>query len=98
MFLYIQVIKFKFRYKVQFLMASQSPTTNLSVQMAGASIFNPDSSQWVARTTYEYLDSLQDGASVPAKLSVFIVLKRHIVVKISAFLLLIFNCEVFFLS
>lgn len=78
-------------YKVQFLMAAQSPTTNLSVQTAGASIFNPDSSQWVARTTYDYLDSLQDGTSVPAKLSVFIVPKRHIVVKISAFLLLIFN-------
>ncbi|KLO05726.1 hypothetical protein SCHPADRAFT_838995 [Schizopora paradoxa] len=86
--LYIDV---SLRYKVQFLIAAQSPTSNKSIEMGGASIFNPDSSQWIAKTNYEYLDTLNDGTSVPAKLAVFIVLRRHIVVKISAFLLLIFN-------
>ena len=76
------------RYKVQFLIAAVSPETNRTMPMAGASIFNPDTSQWRASTYYDYLD-MGDQA---AKLYVQIYLKRHIIVRISAFLILIFNC------
>jgi hypothetical protein len=56
--------------------------------MAGASIFDPDTSQWRLSTSYSYLD-LEGQA---AKLAIFVTIRRHIVVKISAFLILLLNC------
>jgi hypothetical protein len=78
------------RYKIQFLVAAVSPDTNQTVPMAGASIFNPEQAHWKATTEYLYLDNLNGQA---AKLAVSITMRRHLIVKISAFVVLILNCE-----
>jgi len=83
-------IRSSHRYRVQFLVAAVSPSTNGTVPMAGASIFNPDQTEWRASTVYKYLDDLNGQAT---KLTVSVTLGRHIIVKISAFLILTFNCE-----
>ncbi|KZT39698.1 hypothetical protein SISSUDRAFT_1045203 [Sistotremastrum suecicum HHB10207 ss-3] len=57
--------------------------------MAGASIFNPEQSQWHAWTTYRYLDDWDGNQS--AKLLVQIRITRHFVVQFSAVLILLFN-------
>lgn len=59
--------------------------------MAGASIFNPATgiSQWRLSTNYTYLDLPGQAA----KLAVFVTIQRHVVVKISAFLILLINCR-----
>ncbi|KAJ6460554.1 hypothetical protein C8R45DRAFT_1108965 [Mycena sanguinolenta] len=74
-------------YRVEFLIAALSPKTNETVPMAGASIFNPDMSQWRLSTSYSYLD-LPGQAE---KLAVFVTIRRHVVVKISAFMILLIN-------
>ncbi|KAJ7476266.1 hypothetical protein B0H11DRAFT_1308591 [Mycena galericulata] len=74
-------------YRVEFLIAALSPETNETVPMAGASIFNPDMSQWHLSTSYNYLDLTGQAA----KLAVFVTIRRHVVVKISAFLILLLN-------
>ncbi|KIM42810.1 hypothetical protein M413DRAFT_124137 [Hebeloma cylindrosporum] len=75
-------------YRIQFLVAAVSPTTKQTVPVVGASIFNPDQYQWKAHTDYKYLDGLNRQAT---KLTVFITMKRRLVIKIAAFLILIFN-------
>ncbi|KIM42811.1 hypothetical protein M413DRAFT_124194 [Hebeloma cylindrosporum] len=75
-------------YRIQSLVAAVSPATNQTVPVVGASIFNPDQSQWKAYTEYRYLDDLNGQAT---KLTVFITMKRRVIVKIAAFLILIFN-------
>ncbi|KAJ7195583.1 hypothetical protein B0H12DRAFT_1038667 [Mycena haematopus] len=78
---------FKCRYRVEFLIAALSPETNETVPMAGASIFNPDMSQWRLSTSYSYLDLTGQAT----KLAVFVTIRRHVVVKVSAFLILLLN-------
>ncbi|KAF8157352.1 hypothetical protein K438DRAFT_1687174 [Mycena galopus ATCC 62051] len=74
-------------YRVEFLIAALSLETNETVPMAGASIFNPDTSQWRLSTSYSYLHLPGQAA----KLAVFVTIRRHVVVKISAFLILLIN-------
>ncbi|KAJ6459827.1 hypothetical protein DFH09DRAFT_1230870 [Mycena vulgaris] len=76
-------------YRIEFLIAALSPETLETVPMAGASIFNPASgmSQWRLSTNYTYLDLPGQAA----KLAVFVTIQRHVVVKISAFLILLLN-------
>jgi len=61
-----------------------------TVQVVGANVFNPEQSQWRAHTKYKCLDDLNGQAT---KLTLFITMRRRVVVTIAAFMILIFDCE-----
>ncbi|KZV88880.1 hypothetical protein EXIGLDRAFT_772255 [Exidia glandulosa HHB12029] len=76
-------------YRVQVLVAAvTSADLNNTVPVIGAHIFNKVQAQWIASTDYGYLDDFQSSST---KLFIHITLERNMVIKISAFLIIVFN-------
>ncbi|KAE9392707.1 hypothetical protein BT96DRAFT_979278 [Gymnopus androsaceus JB14] len=74
-------------YGLSFIMTAVETNTNNTIPMAGASIFNPRSSQWVSNSDYTFLD-LPDQAG---RITTYIYLNRHSAVIVGVLLLIIFN-------
>ncbi|KZV88881.1 hypothetical protein EXIGLDRAFT_772256 [Exidia glandulosa HHB12029] len=75
-------------YRVQVLVAATSADLNSTYPVIGANVFNKVQAQWIASTEYSYLDGFQGSST---KLWIRITLRRNMVIKISAFLIIVFN-------
>lgn len=75
-------------YQVQLLVAATNGDLSATLPVIGANVFNKVQAQWIATLNYTYLDNFNGSET---KLTIRITLRRNMVIRISAFLLLIFN-------